>query len=334
MESASMSSAAASPASPFRLPGSEERKPMNDGYGWNSRDLFAIYVPDTSSLKMCRGFSLPESADPTWAAYVAGLVDGDGSIWIQKGRTTQLYPAVAIRLGWKGRDILAALHQRHGGMMAEEKRRPHPKHAEVFYWKAQGTAARHVLQMIYPFLRIKRAQAATALHLASIWATGAKDRYSLGRQLQALMWVLNRTGPEYALPAAEGWLYIPILSEGTQQPKFSTTWPRSGCLSNGTAYRLPPLVPLTGEIGCGLWATPSAADAVGTTGGGMDKSLRSDVRMWPTPASRDYRHPNAMSCSARGGGTKGEQLPNVIGGPLNPTFVEFLMGYPRDYTEV
>ena len=34
-----------------------------------------------------------------------------------------------------------------------------------------------------------------------------------------------------------------------------------------------------------MWATPSACDATGTTGGGQNRSLRTDVRMWPTPTS-------------------------------------------------
>lgn len=37
---------------------------------------------------------------------------------------------------------------------------------------------------------------------------------------------------------------------------FSETWPRSGMTRNGTAYRLPPLVPLTSEIASGLLPTP------------------------------------------------------------------------------
>ena len=32
-----------------------------------------------------------------------------------------------------------------------------------------------------------------------------------------------------------------------------------------------------------MWATPSAADSKGTTGGNQNKSLRTDVSMWPTP---------------------------------------------------
>ena len=34
-----------------------------------------------------------------------------------------------------------------------------------------------------------------------------------------------------------------------------------------------------------MWATPAAADSVGTTGGGQGKSLRTDVKMWPTPTA-------------------------------------------------
>jgi DNA (cytosine-5)-methyltransferase 1 len=55
--------------------------------------------------------------------------------------------------------------------------------------------------------------------------------------------------------------------------------------------------------------------------------------MWPTPAARDYRYPNARSYEERGGGKKGEQLPNAIGGPLNPEFVEWLMGYAIGWTD-
>jgi len=33
---------------------------------------------------------------------------------------------------------------------------------------------------------------------------------------------------------------------------------------------------------------------------------------WATPAARDYRHPNSLPLSDRGGGTKGEQLPNQM----------------------
>jgi hypothetical protein len=57
------------------------------------------------------------------------------------------------------------------------------------------------------------------------------------------------------------------------------------------------------------------------------------ARMWPTPAARDYRFPNAKPYSERGGGTKGVQLPEAAGGPLNPRWVEWLMGFPLGWTD-
>lgn len=189
--------------------------------------------------------------------------------------------------------------------------------------------------------------------------------------------------------------------------EFSETWPRSGLMRNGTAYRLPPLVPLTdatesgllptpaatsygsnqggaaGRVGpvresletmarrgtlptprcCSglrssgmnrtemtralkLWPTPTAGDAKSSgsrntsssrahPGISLTDAVRGDGgqgRTFPTPASRDYRYPNAKTYSERGGGKKGEQLPNAIGGPLNPTWVEWLMGFPLEWT--
>lgn len=70
----------------------------------------------------------------------------------------------------------------------------------------------------------------------------------------------------------------------------------------------------------------------GVNGNGAGMPLGVAARLWPTPAARDYRHPNAKSYAERGGGTKGEQLPNEVGGALNPPWVEWLMGFPVGWT--
>jgi hypothetical protein len=132
--------------------------------------------------------------------------------------------------------------------------------------------------------------------------------------------------------------------------EFSETWPRSGMTRSGTAYLLPPLVRLTDVTESGSWPTPTAQvsqrgegldtwlarreklKAKGCNGNGCGTPLTIAVQMWPTPASRDFRHPNAKAYSERGGGTKGEQLPNAVGGALNPTWVEWLMGFPAEWT--
>lgn len=90
-----------------------------------------------------------------------------------------------------------------------------------------------------------------------------------------------------------------------------------------------------------LWPTPRASpnenrqlkptpsQLAGTHG----RSLAAAVNLAP-PAARDYRHPNKKTFAERGGGTRGEQLPNQIGGPLNPTWVEWLMGFPLGWTDL
>jgi DNA (cytosine-5)-methyltransferase 1 len=58
------------------------------------------------------------------------------------------------------------------------------------------------------------------------------------------------------------------------------------------------------------------------------------VKRWPTPAARDFRYPNKKTYQERGGGKKGQQRPEAVGGPLNPTWVEWLMGLPIGHTEL
>lgn len=60
--------------------------------------------------------------------------------------------------------------------------------------------------------------------------------------------------------------------------------------------------------------------------------LATALRRLPTLAARDYRFPNAKAFKDRGGGKKGEQLPNAIGGPLNPDWCEWFMGFPIGWT--
>lgn len=68
-----------------------------------------------------------------------------------------------------------------------------------------------------------------------------------------------------------------------------------------------------------------------STQAGGGPTLRQALRM-PTLAARDYRHPNKATYSERGGGAKGEQLPNTVGGPLNPDWCEWFMGWPIGWT--
>jgi len=131
-------------------------------------------------------------------------------------------------------------------------------------------------------------------------------------------------------------------------------------MRNGIAYRLPPLVHLTDATGSGLlatptktanqlspsmmkwpgcaawwtvnqsqWPTPRAEHDSGRHRGRPD-TLHSAVKMYPTPTAQDANNNGGASQYER----NALPLNALIGGALNPVFVEWLMGYPRDYTEV
>lgn len=91
----------------------------------------------------------------------------------------------------------------------------------------------------------------------------------------------------------------------------------------------------TAAIEYGLWPTPIASDTGSRTKpyaqGGTPLSLA--AKTWPTPCARDYRSPGKTR-RERTGGSQGENLPQIVGGQLNPTWVEWLMGWPIGWTDL
>jgi hypothetical protein len=130
------------------------------------------------------------------------------------------------------------------------------------------------------------------------------------------------------------------------------TWKERVTPAGRSLYQLAPSMPRTGGIEYGLLATPRAQESASDNknewtgnyfrrpdGSKVSTTLSHQVAMLPTPASRDYRSPNAKPFAERGGGKKGEQLPNAIAhGPnhglkLQPAFVEWMQGFPEGWTD-
>jgi len=64
---------------------------------------------------------------------------------------------------------------------------------------------------------------------------------------------------------------------------------------------------------------------------------------WPTPSSGDWKDTPGMSKEGENGRNRTDQLPRKVyaveqtpkgGGKLNPTWVEWLMGYPIGWTDL
>lgn len=89
---------------------------------------------------------------------------------------------------------------------------------------------------------------------------------------------------------------------------------------------------ITGEDGEPiLWKTPIASDSANREfyhNSRGEPNLSGMVKMWPTPKAQN----------SRGNGEKhgdgGPSLDVVVGGQLNPDWVEWLMGFPVGWTEV
>ncbi len=171
-------------------------------------------------------------------------------------------------------------------------------------------------------------------------------------------------------PATSSWRTSQLSLLGGWEP-FSATFPRSGMTRSGTLFQLQPLVRRTGGSGFGFWPTPDASMGTGgrvsasfptgkrPNGTKQAITLNDAVRWWPTPkasaagpdfakttrsktgislatAAAMYPTPTVQDASNNGGPSQYERnslpLNAVAGGALNPTWVEWLMGFPLGWT--
>lgn len=126
----------------------------------------------------------------------------------------------------------------------------------------------------------------------------------------------------------------PSLAQIAKQwptPMSSDARGRSGANRNGRQVQLVDAVR--------MWPTPTAVD--GRRGTGTYREWDTGVPLpqavamaeqgkWPTPTSRDWRSgkasPETLARNSR-------PLSETVGGQLNPTWVEWLMGYPIGWTD-
>ena len=159
---------------------------------------------------------------------------------------------------------------------------------------------------------------------------------------------------------------------GEEQESLATL-PRWGMTVGGLLWELPTLEPITKEIGCGLWlGTPTATMSVRSSNfqrPGMtpsefvqkypnkekfptpqssdwknknhsrDYTLGNMKYVWPTPRQRDYKDGKTIPPSRIQHpelSTLGQKviMEGAIGGSLNPTWVEWLMGWPLGWTDL
>ena len=145
-------------------------------------------------------------------------------------------------------------------------------------------------------------------------------------------------------PAISSWrtCQLSLFEDSTSS---SVTLPRSGSMRNGTVYEHATSVLRMSASASGLWPTPRNTITSLTV---MVKAV--ERQMWPTPRATDadrggrgdliqavrgnsnphFRRWPAPTASRRSGLQSHGR--NAILGPLNPTWLEWLMGFPMDWT--
>lgn len=125
-----------------------------------------------------------------------------------------------------------------------------------------------------------------------------------------------------------------VLPSGQEGSTVSSKdWPSSGSMRSGVCSERKPLErPTCGAAYGSSVPTPTARDASSSVRNGPNSNpgttLTAFVRMYPTPNARDHR-------SGKGRKENGHspQLPEVLGGLVNPRWVEWLMGFPVGWTK-
>jgi hypothetical protein len=88
------------------------------------------------------------------AAYAAGIVDGEGSIYFSRSRISR-WPSPVVSVASTDRELLEWLRFRAGGSIIQ-KRTYQPHHASSFDWKLTDRRALEFLKIVRPFLVIER----------------------------------------------------------------------------------------------------------------------------------------------------------------------------------
>jgi hypothetical protein len=108
--------------------------------------------------------------------------------------------------------------------------------------------------------------------------------------------------------------------DGNGSPEYALTWKQQDMPSGPPICRLAALGHHTSGNDCSGWPSPQSRDGAHNRSGqisrtgGRRRNLDdyAELSGWATPAHRDYRHPNLKTYAERGGGAKGEQLPNQV----------------------
>lgn len=249
-------------------------------------------------------------------AYVAGLIDGEGCIYLtpdrRAARAAKRSYNLTVEVGMTrpARAVLERLKHQWGGSL-NKTRNATTRWAEAWAWRVNGRAAAALLDDIAPYLTVKKEQASLALLAHGIraslvppgktYAKWTPEASAQVGEIRTRLRELNKKGPDVPLerePIAllvDGQWVTPqrdLFGSLSSEP-FSGPWPNSGMGARGVCWT------------CNTSEFPK--DAVG--------SSLSDV-LEPEVDPKYFLSPKACRGILRRARKRGKQLPPSLGRAL------------------
>lgn len=114
--------------------------------------------------------------------YLAGLFDGEGTIYIMSNKIKQRTPkqyALRIVIGMTSREVIQWVSQTFGGRIYIE---PRGIHVPIWKWMPSQTRTLIVLKAILPFLKLKGSQAEVGIKFQEHMRMGGIQRRIVSQQ--------------------------------------------------------------------------------------------------------------------------------------------------------
>jgi len=143
-------------------------------------------------------------------AYLAGIIDGEGCVSIAKNtRRGRNYYSLRINVSNNSIDLMQWLEDTFGDVVRTSYHRWYDRR-DLYDWTASGNQAQVLLELVLPFLIIKKDQAKLALTLtiapyggSSRWSYTAEEEHYRGIAYELMKSLNGRLGNKGRYPREE-----------------------------------------------------------------------------------------------------------------------------------
>ena len=133
---------------------------------------------------MTRDKYIRKHYDVAEVAYLAGIVDGEGSLVIgnysSNKKTGAVHYHTTLEVNNSGKELIDWIHKTFGGSVLEYTPKQHAKNCrlQVYRYIANGDRLTHICELIHPFVTIKKRQVEIMLKMRETY----KPTHKAGQQ--------------------------------------------------------------------------------------------------------------------------------------------------------